>query len=390
MISYIDDFPLTAASPSYRGNLRSLQKLFENLEAKALRTGVSVSVPRTELIHWRTPSQRNSPRCLSPIQFKGELLRLRDSLRWLGYWFTPALDSSADFLRRLALAQGAFALIKCLSPPGAGLAPYLCLRLATSLVAPILLYGSDLFTHSAGAMARLNTFWHQVQRWTTNCFSATPTGILAVESCLTRVALRISQRQRLAAHRVVCSPPELNTATSRLHTFFPSLSAHRAHDSSRALTSGLSSVYLPLHWKTPWPVPHLRNHLPIDAVAHKTIRFTHGLCRMPMINSHLISTAPSAHPLSLMDYTYSALKRSVMEALIAEWPGLLPTPGYYHHLPALNLQRFVGLGKLIARRIHQMSAGKSYLAAHPTWRSPDADTSYPRVVLSLRRSNTPS
>jgi len=51
----------------------------------------------------------------------------------------PALDSSAHFSRRLALAQCAFALIRRLSPPGAGLAPYLYHRLPTSLVAPIFL-----------------------------------------------------------------------------------------------------------------------------------------------------------------------------------------------------------------------------------------------------------
>jgi len=193
MISYVDDLALTPAFPSYRGNICRLQRLFEKLEAQALRIGVSFSVAKTELIHWRTPSQRNSPRCLSPIQIEGELFRPRDSLRWLGYWFTPALDSSAHFSRRLALTQGAFALIRRLSPPGAGLAPYLCHRLATSWVAPILLYGADLFTPSAGAMVRLNIFWHKVQRWTTNCFSATTTGILAVESCLPPVALLISQ-----------------------------------------------------------------------------------------------------------------------------------------------------------------------------------------------------
>jgi len=140
-------------------------------------------------------------------------------------------------------------------------------------------------------------------------------------------------------------------------------------------------VYLPLHWKTPRPVPPLRNHLPIDPVAQKTIPFTHGLCRMPMINSHLISSARSALPRSLMDNTYSALKKRVREALLAEWPGLLPTPGYYHHLPALNPRPFIGLGTFIAGRIHQMRARKGYLAAHPTWRSPDADTSCPRCGL---------
>jgi len=232
---------------------------------------------------------------------------------------------------------------------------------------------------------RLNIFWHKVERWTTNCFSATPTGILAVESCLPPVALLISQRPRLAALPTVCSPRELNTATARLHTSFPSLSGHRAHDSSRALTRGLSTVYLPLHWKAPRPVPPLRNHLPIDAVAHKTFPFTHGRSRMPMINSHLVSPAPSTLPRSLMDNTYSALKTRVREALLAEWPELLLPPEYYHHLPAVNPPPFMGLGKFIAGRIHQMRAGKSYLAAHTTWRSPDADTSCPRCGLEPER-----
>ena len=97
MISYVDDFALTAASPSYMGNIHRLQKLFEKLEAKAIRIGVSFSVAKTELIDWRTPSQRNSPRSLSPIQIKGQLFQPRDSLRWLVYWFTPAVDSSAHF-----------------------------------------------------------------------------------------------------------------------------------------------------------------------------------------------------------------------------------------------------------------------------------------------------
>ena len=43
----------------------------------------------------------------------------------------------------------------------------------------------------------------------------------------------------------------------------------------------------------------------------------------------------------------------------------------------MNPQSFMGLNKFIAGQIHQMRAGKSYLAAHPTWRSADADTSCP-------------
>jgi len=57
MIWYVDDFALTVASLSYRGNIRRLQQLFERLERKASRLGVSFSVARTELIHWRTPAR---------------------------------------------------------------------------------------------------------------------------------------------------------------------------------------------------------------------------------------------------------------------------------------------------------------------------------------------
>jgi len=140
-------------------------------------------------------------------------------------------------------------------------------------------------------------------------------------------------------------------------------------------------VYLPLHWKTPRPVPPIRNHLPVDAVAHRTIPFTLGLSRMTMINSHLVCPAPALPPQSLMDSTYSALKNRIRERLLVEWASLFATPGYYLHPPELQPRPFMGLGKFVAGRIHQMRAGKSYLTAHPTWRTPDADTSCPRCGL---------
>jgi len=243
MISYVDNFALRVASLSYHGNIRRLQDLFDKLERKASRLGVFFSVAKTELIHCRTPSRRHSPKCLSHSQIKGELFHPGDSVPWLGYWVTPALDPAAHFSRRLALAHGAFALVQPLSPPGAGLPPDLCHRLATSLIAPILLYGADLFTPTVGTTTDLDTFWRKVQRWTTNCFSATPTGIRSVESCLPPISLLITHRPRLAALRVVCSPPRVNPATARLHSSFSSLTAYRA----RPLTRRLSCVYLPLH-----------------------------------------------------------------------------------------------------------------------------------------------
>jgi len=121
--------------------------------------------------------------------------------------------------------------------------------------------------------------------------------------------------------------------------------------SSRAITRGVSSVYLPLHWKTRRPVPPMRNHLLVDAVAHRTLPFTLGLARMPMINSHLVCPTPTLPPQSLMDNTYSALKKQVRETLLEEWASLFQTPGYYLHPPALSPRPFMGLCKFVARQI---------------------------------------
>ena len=59
MVSYVDDFSLTVASPSHRSNIRRLQNLFLNLSRRAGELDVSFSVPKTELIHWRTHSERS-------------------------------------------------------------------------------------------------------------------------------------------------------------------------------------------------------------------------------------------------------------------------------------------------------------------------------------------
>jgi len=219
-----------------------------------------------ELIHGRTPSQTHSQLCLSLIQLHGQMFHPQDFLRWQGYWFTPTLCTSIHFSRHLVLA------------------PYLCHWLATSLVEPILLCWADLYTPNAGSLSRLNTFWHKVQRWATNCFLSTPIGILAIESCLPPVPLGVSHRPRMSALRTIGSLPAVIPTTAHLHLSFPSQSSHRTPDSSRALTRSLLSVYIHLSWKAPRPSAPLRTHLPLDAVAHATITITGGRSRMPMIN----------------------------------------------------------------------------------------------------------
>ena len=67
-----------------------------------------------------------------------------------------------------------------------GLPPYLRHCLAASLPFPILSYGSDIFHPMVHMVRKLAAFWHKVQRLGTNCFSGTPTDILAIDACLPR------------------------------------------------------------------------------------------------------------------------------------------------------------------------------------------------------------
>lgn len=97
-----------------------------------------------------------------------------------------------------------------------GLPPYLCHRLAASLLFPILSYGGDIFHLMVHMMRKLAVVWHKVQRWCTNCFACTPTDILVLEAFLPLLDLLLAYKRWLANLRVLCSPPEINPATTRL------------------------------------------------------------------------------------------------------------------------------------------------------------------------------
>jgi len=172
IISYVDDFAVTVASPSYRTNVRLLQKSFSALKRKASPINISFSVPKTELIHWRTTRSNESP-CSLPVHLEDQLFYPQPRLKWLGFIFTPAFDPRSHFSRRYTLANAALATIRRLSPPGMGLPPYLCLSLARSLLAPILQYGSAVWNPPPSIMGPMSVFWHRVCRWITNCFSST-------------------------------------------------------------------------------------------------------------------------------------------------------------------------------------------------------------------------
>ena len=157
IISYVDDFAVTVASLSYRTNVCLHQSSFSWLKRQASPINISLSFPKTELIRWRT-TRSNEPPCSLPVQLGGQLFYPQSRLRWLGFIFTPSFNPRSHFSRRYTLANAALATIRRLSPPGMGLPPYLCLSLARSLLAPILLYGSAVWIPPSAIMNSMSIF----------------------------------------------------------------------------------------------------------------------------------------------------------------------------------------------------------------------------------------
>ena len=232
------------------------------------------------------------------------------------------------------------------------------------LFLPILTYGAELLVPNNRTTLSMNSFWHRVCRWVTNNFYSTPTSILTREACLPPIDTYCCL---LAALRIACAPPTHNPAPARPAPSFPFLSSFRALDSSRHLTKGPSSFFLPLNWRTPVPSPPMGRHLPIDALSHLTTPPSDGLSRFPLVLKFPPPPGENIPPPLLMACTYKALKVRSQLLMLDEWDSIHPAPEYYAYPRRLEPHPFMGLDKFITGRLHQMRAHKSYLAAHPSW-----------------------
>ena len=239
------------------------------------------------------------PVSCSPIHLDGAIFPPKEEVRWRGYWFTPSISTTRHFTKRLAKAQAAFVAVKRLSPPGMGLPPFLCHRLASSLLFPILSDGVDVFRPTVHMTRKLSAFWHKVQRWSTNCFACTPTDILAIEACLPPLDLLLAYKRRLANLRVMCSTPEINPAAARLPASLQTPSLSRHAPDHMVLSRKNAGSRLPLPWLQPRPPSKNRAHLPLDALPHSMLFLLgpDGHAPLPVTSQHLLGeTYPTPPP----------------------------------------------------------------------------------------------
>jgi len=326
-ITYVDDFAVTVASSSYRTNVLLLQKFFLSLKRKAAPINISFSVPKTELIHSRT-ARNNEPRCSLLVQLEDQLFYPQSRLRWLGYIFTPSFDLRSHFSRRYTLTKATLATICRLSPPGMGLPPHLCLSLARSLLALILLYGSAVWSPHPAIMNPMSVFWRRVCRWITNCFFTTNTTCLHREACLPPLPVLICHQRRLAGLRLICSPLEINPASARLPKSLATFSPHHAPLIARGKITPQPYLFFNLDWRsTPDKARNPRyRHNAITALANTAVLLLHDAVIMPPISLHLTDYLP---PVPGVVPSYARLKLRAKQLLLSDWsatpaPPILP------------------------------------------------------------------
>ena len=335
------------------------------LKARGARLGVSFSIRETELIYWRTIRDRG-PISRSPIHLDRAIFPPKDEVRWLGYWFTLSISTTSHFTKGLPKALAAFVAVKRLSPPGTGLPPFLYHRLAASLLFPILSYSTDTFKPTAHMTRKFAAFWPKVQRWTTNCFACTPVELLTVEACLSPLDLLLAYKCCLACLRIMCSPSEINAATTRLPPSLQMPSLQRHTPDHRVLCHGNPGARLPLPWCQPWPLTKNRTHLPLDALPPSMLFLLgpDGHASVPVTSQHLLDESYPAPP---PGRAYPQLKLLCRNRLLEEWEAVVLDLPRYAYRPSQKPYPFMGLSKFDAGRIHQMRSGKSYLPAHQSW-----------------------
>ena len=191
----------------------------------------------------------------------------------------------------------------------------------------------------------------------------------------TPLGLLIAYKRRLAHLRILCSPPEINPATTRLPPSVQTPSLHRHSPDHRILSARNAGSRPPLPWLQGRPPSKNRAHLPLDALPHSMLFVLgpDGLSPLPVTSQHLLT---GHYPEPAPGRSYPQLKLQCKNLLMEEWGKAAPDPARYPYQPSLQPHPFMGLDKFSVVCTHQMRSGKSYLRAHPSWDS-DAPTTCP-------------
>ena len=192
------------------------------------------------------------------------------------------------------------------------------------------------------------------------------------EACLPPLLCLVRHQHRLTGLRLICCPPQVNLATAHLPRTVPTFSSFRALRLVQKKITSRPYIFFNLSWDCPPDKimnPRYR-HNALSALTFMASPLFSDVVTLPLIFLHLMEYLPPAPPVVP---SYNRLKAPAKQHLLEDW-GSDPAPGYCPYPPATHPHLFIALGKFLAGRINQMRSGRSYVAVHISWESPNPDT----------------
>ena len=230
--------------------MKLLEEKVVEMNTIAASLGLSFSIAKTELMHWRTAREKGDRSECNMLVQSHVVQPAAKVVKWLGYWLADNGETFTHFSKRLALAQGAFNRIQRLSMPGKGLSPYGARRLAKGIILPTLLYGAEFLQPTITMLKKMQTFWNRVLRWITNTFYATNITVLSGEACLAPIKVYVEQIRLMSAVRITTAIPKNNLATAMLPGGYPITDQYRFPSNRRRAFDSNKGGMRPKTWNS--------------------------------------------------------------------------------------------------------------------------------------------
>ena len=139
-MSYVDDITLTAASKSYKQNVKILEREVKEFVNLGKEYSISFDIEKTELIHFYSRKKNT----LNITLLNGDILEASKLVKWLGIHFNVNFTFKEYRAIRTSLAKQMFYRINRLSSISKGLSPFAIRQLYLACITSVADYSSIL------------------------------------------------------------------------------------------------------------------------------------------------------------------------------------------------------------------------------------------------------
>jgi ribonuclease HI len=220
-LSYMDDISLSAASKSYKQNIKILERETKDIFELGEKYAIKFDFDKTDLIHFYSGKNHQ----LNLILPNGNIIKPKKLIKWLGIYFDSNLRYKEHINIRTSQAKQAFYRLNRLSNITNGLSPFAIRQLYLACITSISDYGSELWWDNNKSIKPLQAVQNLATRKILGVFKTAPLLPMQIESALPPVKVRLNHKIRcytLRALKLSLNHPiklEVNKAIKAIKEF---------------------------------------------------------------------------------------------------------------------------------------------------------------------------